>query len=111
MHYPARLVDNILTLTDGSIKYMHEDMDIHSLFGASTSSSVASSSAHMEKGSNCSDSDSDIAEPSPKKSCRELIQPSDNEEKIIKELENEYSRLVYDEDINGVFSDFVNRPQ
>ena len=38
-------------------------MDIRSFFGASTSSSVASSSTHMEKESKCSDSDSDIAEP------------------------------------------------
>ena len=48
-------------------KYLHEDMDIRSFFGASTFSSVASSSTHMGKGSNCSDSDSDIAEPPSKK--------------------------------------------
>ena len=59
-------------------------MDIHSFFGASTSSSVASSSTHTEKGSNCSDSD--IAEPASKKTCRELIQPSTMKKKILKEL-------------------------
>ena len=51
------------------MKYLHEDMDIHSFFGASTPSSVAISSTHAENGSNCSDSDSDIAEPSSKKAC------------------------------------------
>ena len=44
-------------------------MDIHSFFGASTSSSVASSSTHTEKGSNCSDSDSDVVEPPSMKAC------------------------------------------
>ena len=59
-------------------------MDIHSFFGASTSSSVESSSTHMEKGSNCSDSDSDIAEPPPKKACRDLIQLSTMKRKYSK---------------------------
>ena len=58
------------------MKYLHEDMDIRSFFGVSTSSSVASSNTYTEKGSNCSDSSSDIAEPPSKKACRELIQPS-----------------------------------
>ena len=58
-------------------------MDIRSFFGASTYSSVASSSTHTEKGSNCSDFNSDIAEPLSKKACRELIQ---KKEKILKEL-------------------------
>ena len=59
----------------GSIEYQHEDLDIHSFFGANTSSSVASSSTIRKKGSNCSDSDSDIAEPPSMKACRELIYP------------------------------------
>ncbi len=46
-------------------------MDIHSFFGAS--SSVASSSTDTETGSNCSDSDSGIAEPPSMKACRELF--------------------------------------
>ena len=37
------------------MKYLHEDMDIRSFFDAITSSSIASSSSHMEKGFNCSD--------------------------------------------------------
>ena len=90
-------------LLGGSIKYLHEDMDIHSFFGASTSSSVASSSTYTEKGSNCSDSNSDIAEPPSKKACRELIQPSTMKRKYSKNWENEFSWLVYDEDINGAF--------
>ena len=73
-------------------------MDIHSFFGGSASSSVASSSTHMEKGSNCSDSDSDIAEPPSKKACRELIQPSTKKRKYSKNWENEFSWLVRDED-------------
>ena len=65
------------------------------------STSVASSSTHMEKGSNCSDSDSDIAEPPSKMACRELIRTSTKKGKNWK---NEFSWLVYDEDINsGVF--------
>ena len=55
----------------------------------------------MEKGSNCSDSDSDIAEPPSKKAYRELIQPSTM--KNSKNWENEFSWQVYDEDINGAF--------
>ena len=78
-------------------------MDIHSFFGASPSSSVASSSTHMEKGSNCSDSDSDIAEPPSKKACRELIQTSATKRKYSKNWENEFSWLVHDEDINSAF--------
>ena len=78
-------------------------MDICSFFGASTSSSVAISSTYTEKGSNCSDFDSDIAEPPSKKACRQLIQPSTMKRKYSKELENEFSWLVYDEDINGAF--------
>ena len=50
-------------------------MDLRSFFGASTSSS------------NCSDSDSDIAESPSKKACGELIQPLITEEKILKQLE------------------------
>ena len=73
--------------------------DICSFFGASTSSSVASSSTNTEKGSNCSD----IAEPPSKKVCRELIQPSKTKRKYSKNWENEFSWLVYDEDINGAF--------
>ena len=61
-------------------------MDIHSFFASSTSSSVASFSTYTEKGFNCSDSDSDIAEPPSKKACRELIQPSTTKKKILKEL-------------------------
>ena len=60
-------------------------MDIHSFFGASTSSSVASSCSNMEEGSNCSDSDSDTAKPPSKKACRELVQPSTTKRKL-KEL-------------------------
>ena len=78
-------------------------MDIHSFFGASTSSSVASSSTHMEKGSSCSDSNSDFAEPPSKKACGELIQPLTTKRKYSKNWENEFSWLVYDEDINGAF--------
>ena len=77
-------------------------MDISSFFGASTSSSVASSSTHIEKGSNC-DSDSDIAEPPSKKACRELIQPSTTKRKYSKNWENEFSMLVCVEDICGTF--------
>ena len=87
-------------------------MDIRSFFGASTSSSLASSSTHTEKGSNCSDSDSDIAEPLSKTACQELIQPSTTKGKYSKNWENEFSLLVYDEDINGAFfAECVNRPQ
>ena len=57
----------------------------------------------MEKGSNCSDSNSDNAEPPSKKACRELIQPSTTKRKYSKNWENEFSWLVYDEDINGAF--------
>ena len=78
-------------------------MDIRSFFGASTSSSVASSSTHTEKGSNCSDSDSDIAEPPSKKVCKELIQPSTMKRKYLKTWENEFSWLEYDEDFNDGF--------
>ena len=78
-------------------------MDIRSFFGAGTSSSVAVSSTHTEKGSNCSDSD--IAEPPSKKACRELIQPSTTKRKYSKNWENEFSWLVYDEDINGAKTD------
>ena len=78
-------------------------MDICSFFRASTSSSFASSSTHTEKGSNCSDSDSDIAEPPSKKICRELIQPSTMKRKYSKNWKNEFSWLVCDEDINGAF--------
>ena len=77
-------------------------MDSHSLFGASTSSYVASSSTHMEMESNCSDSDSDIAEPPSKKACREWILPLTTKRKYSKYWEKEFSWLVYDEDINGV---------
>ena len=76
-------------------------MDICSFLGASTSSSVASSSTHTEKGSNCSDSD--IAESPSKKACIELVQPSTMKRKYSKNWENEFSWLVYDEDINGAF--------
>ena len=48
-------------------------MDIHSFFGTRTYSSVASSSTHAGKGSIFSESDSNIAEPSSKKVCREFI--------------------------------------
>ena len=65
----------------GSIQYLHEDMDIHSFFGASTFSSVASSSTYTKKGSNCSDSDSVIVEPPSKKACKELIWPSTTKRK------------------------------
>ena len=82
-------------------------MDICSFFGAGTFSSVASSSTHTEKGSNCSDSDSNIAEPPSKKACRELIQPL-KWRKYSKNWENEFSWLVYDEDINVAF---CRRPQ
>ena len=75
-------------------------MDISSFFGASTSSSVASSSTHMEKGSNC---DSDIAEPPSKKACTELIQPLTTKRKYSKNWENEFSWLVCVEDISGAF--------
>ena len=57
--------------------------------------------AHTEKGSNCSDSD--VVEPPSKKACRELIQPSTTKRKYSKNWENEFSWLVYDEDINGAF--------
>ena len=76
-------------------------MDIRSFFGASKSSNVVSSSTYMEKGSNCSDSD--IAEPPSKKACRELIHPSTMKRKYSKNWENEFSWLVYDENINGAF--------
>ena len=66
-------------------------MDIRSSFGASTSSSVASSSTHTEKGSNYSDSDSDIAEPLSMEACRGLIQPSTTKRKYSKNWENEFS--------------------
>ena len=56
-------------------------MDIRSFFRASTSSSVASSSTIWKKESNCSDSDSDIAEPPSKKACRVLIQFSTTKRK------------------------------
>ena len=59
-------------------------MDIRSLFGAGTSSSVASSITHTERGSNCSDSESDIAEPPAKKACRELIRTSTMKRKYSK---------------------------
>ena len=79
-------------------------MDIRSFFRASVSSSAASSSTHSEKGSNCSDSDSDIAEPPSKKVCRELIQPSTTKRKYSKNWKtSSASWLVYDEDINGAF--------
>ena len=55
----------------------------------------------MEKGTNCSDSNSDIAEPPSMKACRELIQPSTTERKYSKNWEKEFSWLVYDEDINA----------
>ena len=77
-------------------------MDVSSFYGASTSSSVASSSTHTEKGSNCSDSNSDIAEPSFKKACSELFQPSTTKRKYSKNWENEFRWLVY-EDIYGAF--------
>ena len=86
-------------------------MDIPSFFGASTSSSVVSSNTHTEKRSNCSDSDSDIAEPHSKKACRELIQPLTMKRKYSNNRENEFSWLVYDEDINGAFFRVCNRPQ
>ena len=76
-------------------------MDICSYFRGSTSFSVASSSAHTENGSNCYDSD--IAEPPSKKAFRELIQPSTTKRKYSEYWENEFSWLVYDEDINGAF--------
>ena len=60
-------------------------MDIRSFFGASTSSSVASSSTRIEKGSNCSDSNSDIAEP-PSEMHGRIDSASNNEVKILKEL-------------------------
>ena len=63
----VQLATEVFFLIVGSIKYLHEDMDITSFFVTSASSSVASSSTHMEKGSNCSDSDSDIALPPSKK--------------------------------------------
>ena len=78
-------------------------MDIHSFFGASTSSTVASSSTHTEKESNCSDSYSDIVEPPSKKACRELIQSSTTKRKYSKNCENEFRWRVHDEDINGAF--------
>ena len=58
-------------------------MDIHSFFGASTPSSVASFSIQKK---DPTDSDSDIAEPPSKKACRELIQPS-SLKRILKDLE------------------------
>ena len=86
-------------------------MDILSIFfGASPSSSVESSSTYTEKGSNCSDSDSDIAELPSKKACRELIQPSTMKRKYSKNWENEFSWLVYDEDINGAFCRVCKHP-
>ena len=78
-------------------------MDISSFFGASTSSSVASSSTHTEIRSNYSDSDSDITESPSMKACRELMQSSTTKRKYSKNSENEFSWLVYDEDINGTF--------
>ena len=75
-------------------------MDICAFCRASISSSVASSSTHTGKKSNCSDSNSDIADPPSKKACRELIQPSTTKRKYSKNWENEFSWLVYDEDIN-----------
>ena len=74
---------------------------IFTLYGASTSSCVASSSTRTEKRSNCSDSD--IAEPPSMKACREFIQPSTMKRKYAKNWGNEFSWLVYDEDINGAF--------
>ena len=75
-------------------------MDIQSIFGASTSSSVVSSRTHTEKGSNCSDSN--FAGPPFKKACRELIQTSITKRNT-QSWENQFSWLVYDEDINGAF--------
>ena len=57
----------------------------------------------LKKESNCSDNNSDIAEPPPKKACRELIQPSTMKRKYSKNWENKFSWLVYDEDTNGAF--------
>ena len=81
-------------------------MDIHSFFEASTSSSVASSSTHIVKGSNCSDSDSDIAEPPSKKACREWTPPSTMNRNYSKNWETKFSWLEM-----MIFAGFVNRPQ
>ena len=64
-------------------------MDISSFFGTTTSSSVSISSTHTEKGSNCSDSDSDISEPPSKMACKRVDSAFHNEEKILKNWENE----------------------
>ena len=69
---------------------------------ANTNSSmlvVASSSPHMDKGSNCSDSDN--AEHPSKKDCGELNQPLTTKKKYSKNWENEFSWLVNNEYING----------
>ena len=63
-----------------------------------------------KKGSNYSDSNSDIAEPPSKKACKELIQPLIMKRKYSKKWENEFSWLVYDEDINGAFCRVCKHP-
>ena len=66
-------------------------MDIRSYFGASTSSSVASSSSCVEEEPNSSDSDSNVAEPAPKQVYRE---PLTTKRKYSKNWEKEFSWLV-----------------
>ena len=88
--YTEEFIDSLLDWFL-SVKYLHEGMDIRSFFGARTSSSVGSSSTHTEKGSNCSDLNSDITEPPSKKVCRVLIQPLTMMRKYSKNGKNEFS--------------------
>ena len=57
----------------------------------------------MEKGSNCSDSNSCIADTPSKKVYTELIQLSTKKRNYSKNWENEFNWLVHYEDINGAF--------
>ena len=56
-----------------------------------------------KKRSNCSDSNSDNADPPSKKVYTELVQPSTMKRKYSKNWENEFNWLVHYEGINGAF--------
>ena len=76
--------------------------DIRSFFGASTSSTTASSSLHRDTESHSS-SDSDEPGPPTKKACREKFRSVTSKRKYSKTWEKQFSWLVYDEDIDGAF--------
>ena len=81
---------------------LHEDMDIHSSFGVH--SILLQALVPIRK------KDPTVLIPVlillsllSKKACRELIQSSTTKRKYSKNWENEFSWLVYGEDINGAF--------